>query len=364
MPSIHPHPSKRFPDGQKVRYRFEDGRAGSSNLSCLADAERFVRLIADYGLLEALAMVDKPIESKRSISSGLTVGECISRYVEQKPNARTRKTYAGRAKTHILPVLGSIRINKLTAEHIQIWVNAKTCSSTTTELAWALLFSSLEMAHRKGEIRINPAHKATKTFREGIQITRNLAGRKPPVFLDRKEEYPLVVAAVPERHRVLVEFLAETGCRIGEALALTPADVNLRTGKVHFCKTFSKSELGSPKTRKSDRTIGVRPSVLEKLDLSGEFIFPNQVGNRIHADSFRSDVWVPAMEKFPKHRRPTFHDLRHSHASWLLDKGMPPHAVQERLGHSDVTTTLSIYGHVAKDAEDRILATLDNLDKD
>lgn len=363
MPSIHPNPSKRFPDAQKVRYRFPDGRAGGVTLPTIAEAEQFVRMIGDYGLGEALAMIDQPVEPKRA-ASGLTVNQSLDRYIEQKPNENTRKTYQGRAKKHIRPALGSIRINKLTSEQVQLWVNTKTCSSATTQLAWGLLFSSLEMAFRKGEIRINPARKAMKTFPEGIQLPRTLGGRKPPVFLDRRDEYPLVLKSVPERHQTVVEFIAETGCRIGEALALTPADVNLKTGQVHFCKTFSKGKLGATKTKGSDRKIRVSARVLDKLDLSGKYVFPNQKGNRIHADSFRSDVWVPAMEStgLPAHRRPTIHDLRHSHASWLFDNGLPPHAIQERLGHSDVMTTLSIYGHSAADVEDRILAVLDCLD--
>ncbi|RAV17552.1 hypothetical protein DQP57_00575 [Mycobacterium colombiense] len=362
MASVHPHPSKRFPEGHKARYRFPDGSAGATTFPDKAQAELFVRMVGDYGAVEALRMIGQSMEPKR-VASGPTVRECIERYIEQKPNKNTRKTYRGRAKTHINPTLGDVRINRLTPELIQSWVNERTCSSSTTHLAWALLFSSLEVAFRRGEIRTNPAQKATRTLSEGIRIPRTLAGRKPPVFLDRRDEYPLVLKSVPECHRTLVEFIAETGCRLGEALALTPADVNLKTGKVHFCKSFSKGQLGTTKTVRSDREVAVPQRVLDQLDLSGEYVFVNKRGNRIHADSFRSDVWVPAMAKsgLPKHRRPTIHDLRHSHASWLFDKGLPPHAIQERLGHSDVTTTLSIYGHSAADVEERILAALDDL---
>lgn len=362
MPSVHPNPSKRYPDGHKARYRFPNGRAGGTTFPDKDQAELFVRMIGDYGVAEALRMIGQPTEPKR-VATGMTVGECIERYIDQKPNESTRKTYRGRAKTHINPTLGSIRINRLTPEQIQGWVNSRGCSSSTTHLSWALLFCSLEVAFRRGEIRTNPARKASRIHGDGIRMPRTLAGRKPPVFLDRHDEYPLVLKSVPDHHRVMVEFIAESGCRLGEALALTPADVNLKTGKVHFCKTFSKGALGTTKTRASDREVAVPRRVLDKLNLSGEFVFPNRRGNRIHADSFRSDVWVPAMVKsgLPKHRRPTIHDLRHSHASWLLDKGVPPHAIQERLGHSDVTTTLSIYGHPSADVEQRILAALDDL---
>jgi len=358
MASISPKPSKRHPDAHKVRYRFPDGRAGAATFINRAGAERFVRTVDDHGLAEALRLLGLPTEP-RPTPSGMTVDEAIERYIKQKPSEATRKTYRGRTRVHIKPTLGSVRINKLTTEQVQQWLNTQTCSSATTALAWGLLFSSLEMAFRKGEIRVNPARKASHTYPEGVRLPRTVR-KKAPVFLGRKDEYPLVLKAIPERHRVMVEFLAETGCRLGEALALTPADVNLSTGKVHFGKSFSKGRLGTTKTEGSDRRIRVAQSVLDKLDLSGEYVFPNQVGKMIHADSWRSDVWQPAMEKsgLPKHRRPRIHDLRHSHASWLLDAGVSLPAIQQRLGHSDVMTTLGIYGHAATGSEDAILAAL------
>ena len=83
-------------------------------------------------------------------------------------------------------------------------------------------------------------------------------------------------------------------------------------------------------------------------------------GAAINADSFRRNVWIPAIVKsgLPKHRRPGLHDLRHTHASRLIDAGIPIVAVSKRLGHSNVSITLSTYAHVAGDADERILAAL------
>ena len=100
--------------------------------------------------------------------------------------------------------------------------------------------------------------------------------------------------------------------------------------------------------------------VLEKLDLWGATVFTNDIGGPINADSFRKNVWIPAMVKsgLPKHRRPGLHDLRHTHASRLIDAGIPIVAVSKRLRHSNVSITLSTYAHVAGDADERILAAL------
>jgi integrase len=186
------------------------------------------------------------------------------------------------------------------------------------------------------------------------------------VFLSR-DETALVLAAVPERHRVLIEFLLTTGCRIGEALALTPADVG--DGTVTLNLSYSRRaeangnrpfKLGTAKTAASERTIPVPREVLDKLDLSGALVFTNDTGGPINADSFRKNAWVPALAKsgLPKHRRPRLQDLRHTHASRLIDAGIPIVAVSKRLGHSNVSITLSTYAHVASDADERILAAL------
>jgi integrase len=89
-------------------------------------------------------------------------------------------------------------------------------------------------------------------------------------------------------------------------------------------------------------------------------VFTNDTGGAINADSFRKNVWVPAMTKsgLPKHRQPRLQDLRHTHASRLIDTGIPIVAVSKRLGHSNVSITLSTYAHVAWDADERILAAL------
>ena len=75
----------------------------------------------------------------------------------------------------------------------------------------------------------------------------------------------------------------------------------------------------------------------------------------INGDSFRCNVWIPAVEAsgLPPHRQPHIHDLRHTHASWLLDAGLSLPAIQKRLGHADVMTTLAMYGHPATDTKTR-----------
>jgi integrase len=365
MASVQSAPSKRFPEGHKVRYRFAGGRAGATNFPDRAQAELFARMIDDYGLTEALAKVSQPTEPKR-IATGPTVDECLERYIAQRPNPDTRDKYRRTARLHISPTLGKVRINKLTTEEIQLWLNSLSGTGHYIEHVYMVLNVALAAAVTRGELRQSPARKDG-----GVRLPRTQS-KRAPVFLTR-DEYALVYQAVPARYQTFVSFLADTGCRLGEASALTPADVNLDAGRVRFSKSYSRRgtgdggsrpfTLGNTKTTTSAREIGVPSKMLERLDLSGEFVFTNSDRGPINADSFRCNVWLPAVAKsgLPKHRQPRIHDLRHTHASWLIDAGVSLPAIQKRLGHANVMTTLTMYGHPATDSEERILEALENL---
>jgi integrase len=99
----------------------------------------------------------------------------------------------------------------------------------------------------RGEIQSNPARKSSRVAQNGVRLPRRRS-KRDPVFLDR-DEYALVLKAVPRRHHTLVEFLAATGCRLGEATALTPADVNLDTRKVRFNKIYRRRSTGDHGSR-------------------------------------------------------------------------------------------------------------------
>jgi integrase len=370
MASVHSAPSKRFPDGYKARYRFDDGKAGATSFPNQAQAEQFVRMIGDYGLTEALARINQPIGPKR-VASGATVDECLERYIAQRPNPDTRDKYRRTARLHISPTLGSVRINKLTTEDVQLWLNALDGTGHYIEHVHMVLKVALAAAVARGEIRTNPARKASRVAQDGVRLPRKRS-KHEPVFLSR-DEYTLLLKAIPRRYQTFVEFLFATGCRLGEATALTPADVNLDTGKVRFDKSYSRRSagdggsrpftVGTAKTEASQREISVPQTLLERLDLTGAFVFMNSDRGPINGDSFRCNVWIPAVEAsgLPRHRQPHIHDSRHTHASWLLDAGLSLPAIQKRLGHADVMTTLRMYGHPATDSEDRILAALEGL---
>jgi integrase len=361
--SVHPNPSQRFPDAHKVRYRRDNGRAGATTFETRDHADRFVRMIADYGLDEALAKVGLSEQPQRA--TGMTVAQCLERFISQRPNSKTRAKYRLAARRHINPTLGNARISQLTSEDIQLWVNAIAPKFTGSSLGcvYMPLNAALNEAVARGDISTNPARKAGPTNPNGVKLPR-LAHKRAPIFLTY-DEYRLLLKAVPDHYTLLVEFLYESGCRIGEACALTPTKVNLDTGKVTFDCTYSQGEeggyvIGLTKSRESSREVAMPSRILERLDLSGEYVFMTPEREIIGPHNFRETYWSRACRDsgLPKHRWPRPHDLRHTHASRLIEAGISLPAIQKRLGHADVMTTLAMYGHPSAGAEDAILAAL------
>ena len=80
---------------------------------------------------------------------------------------------------------------------------------------------ALAAAVARGEIKTNPARKASRVAQDGVRLPRKRS-KHEPVFLSR-DEYALLLKAIPRRYQTFVEFLFATGCRLGEACALDPA---------------------------------------------------------------------------------------------------------------------------------------------
>jgi integrase len=175
-------------------------------------------------------------------------------------------------------------------------------------------------------------------------------------------EFTTLLAAFPEHWQPLIATLAGTGMRWGEATALHVGAVDLdsspptirvqqawkRTGK-------SARTMGAPKTKKGRRTISLSRGLVDILRPlvegrpSDALVFTALEGGVIHHGTFYPRVWKPALKKAGLTKRPRIHDLRHSHATWMLAAGRPIDRVQRRLGHESIQTTVDTYGHAMPD---------------
>lgn len=155
------------------------------------------------------------------------------------------------------------------------------------------------------------------------------------------------------------------GIRKGELLALTPQDIDLAAGTLSITKTFARVKgrdvIQEPKTPKSKRIVQlpaflvyqIRAFLPSVYDLRGNdrvFLSVTVAGMRSALDNGAKEAGV---------KRIRVHDLRHSHASLLIDMGYSPVMIAERLGHENVETTLSTYSHLYPDKQVELAKALD-----
>jgi integrase len=167
------------------------------------------------------------------------------------------------------------------------------------------------------------------------------------------------------KYHALFRFLYASGCRIGEALALSRADIqgrSVRINKTLSIRTESANwKITTPKNKYSVRTIDLPQSVVDELlDLpQAKFLFFAAENNPLHPNSVQN-----ALKKYERVANVTpirIHDFRHSHASFLLSSGIPITAVSKRLGHKNAQITLQIYAHSLPSDNDAISSALERI---
>ncbi|MDD5922564.1 MAG: site-specific integrase, partial [Eubacteriales bacterium] len=160
---------------------------------------------------------------------------------------------------------------------------------------------------------------------------------------------------------VFFRLLAYTGMRRGEALALTWDDIDPEKSTFSISKTLTRGEDGAyisdtPKTDRSNRTILIDSETMrlvQSLPHRGKYIFANSKGSW-SAQSIPVKMMHKAVDGSDL-RYISPHGLRHTHCSLLFSAGVSIPEVQDRLGHSDVKTTIDVYNHVYQQDKKRAL---------
>lgn len=170
------------------------------------------------------------------------------------------------------------------------------------------------------------------------------------------DELKLVLSQLSGMPYYVTKFLALTGCRIGEAAALTVDDISDRY--VSITKTYSPyAGTGAPKTRNSSREIFIQKELRELLTeykewrllymmsrgIRTDLLFFTTNGNHIDSRMFRYHF---ERIRCPKHIHP--HIFRHTHTALLAEQGMSLEAIARRLGHEDSKITKDVYYHVTQ----------------
>ena len=265
----------------------------------------------------------------------------------------------------ILPYLADLELRHISVEVLDDWVHdldeVEGKAPATVRKAFQLAAAVLDRAVVLRKLPANPA-------RVGEAISLPAMSEVEMRFLTVDEVHELA-DAIEGRYRALVLTAAFTGLRWGEAVGLRAKRLDLAGGRLTVSETLSevRGELSfkAPKTNASRRTLALPGALVEELGahlaqwpaVGNGLVFTGTEGTPLRRTNFRRRVWEPALEAAGLGPL-RFHDLRHSHAAFLIAQGEHPKTIQSRLGHASISTTLDTYGHLMegldKAAADRL----------
>ena len=243
-------------------------------------------------------------------------------------------------QTHILPFFGSKPINEIKASDVRRW-QAKLMSSPNNYSQTYLkkinteLNSIINYAKRFYDLNTNPCGKAGTIGKAKAEEMDYWTYNEYIAFREGVKDKPLSY--------ICFEVLYWTGMREGELLALSPADIDIDNKLISINRTYQriggKDVFTSPKTRKSKRTIPIPDFLCQELSDYIQSRYMLDADERLFpvTKSYLSHEMIRGC-KITGAKKIRIHDIRHSHASLLINQGcdaLPPAA---RPGHENVST--------------------------
>ena len=265
-------------------------------------------------------------------------------------------------------------LKDLRPDHVQKLYTQKLengISPRTTRLIHAVIHRALDHALKQGLVARNVSDA----------VTRPKVSRKEMKTLDDYQVRQLIQAAEGTGIQTLLWIAISTGLRKGEILGLKWSDLEWNNGRLQIQRQAQRRKgeglvLCEPKSASGRRMIILGGKTLDRLHKHKEeqfkerinagekwqendLIFPSPYGT-ILDQSKVNKVYKQCLSKagLPNLR---FHDLRHSAATLMLQEGIHPKVVQERLGHSDISLTLNTYSHVLPSMQEEAAEKMDNL---
>jgi len=304
----------------------------------------------------------------------------------------TAASYAAMWRRHILPDLGSVRLDQLQPTHLTRWLAHK--SQQQSSRGRPLAPRTVNYAHTVLRIALNEAVRDELIDRNAATLVRPpRPGPSPGTPLTAEEVDRVLAASEGQPLRALWVVLLGLGLRLGEALALqwddldanaatlriersvgrVPGRVNPETGRHH-----TEIVVKRPKTAASTATLPVPDYVLvalrnhrmvqteQRLAAVGwtdqNLIFATDRGTHRDQSNVRQR-WKTTCRIAGIERNIRLHDLRHSNATFLLAGGVPMRVVMEMLRHTRMATTSDLYAHVGEPVKREAALAMDNVFK-
>ena len=314
---------------------------------------------------EALGF-ERDFLEKQSANPDMTFQNLYEIYMEdmaarlKQSTLLTKKTVL---QTHILPFFDNKPINEIKASDVRRW-QAKLMSSPNNYSQTYLkkinteLNSIINYAKRFYDLNTNPCGKAGTIGKAKAEEMDYWTYDEYIAFRDGVKDKSLSY--------ICFEVLYWTGMREGELLALSPADIDLDNKTISINRTYQRIEgkdvFTSPKTRKSKRKIPIPDFLCQELS--------DYIQSRYMLDA--DERLFPVTKSYLSHemirgckntgvKKIRIHDIRHSHASLLINQGCDALMLADRLGHEKVSTTLNTYSHLFPHKQQELVHSLESL---
>ena len=314
---------------------------------------------------EALGF-ERDFLEKQSANPDMTFQNLYEIYMEDmaaRLKQSTLLTKKAVLQTHILPFFGSKPINEIKASDVRRW-QAKLMSSPNNYSQTYLkkinteLNSIINYAKRFYDLNTNPCGKA------------GTIGKAKAEEMDywTYDEYIAFREGVKDKSLsyICFEVLYWTGMREGELLALSPADIDLDNKTISINRTYQRIEgkdvFTSPKTRKSKRKIPIPDFLCQELSDYIQSRYMPDADERLFpvTKSYLSHEMIRGCKNTDV-KKIRIHDIRHSHASLLINQGCDALMLADRLGHEKVSTTLNTYSHLFPHKQQELVHSLESL---
>ena len=317
-----------------------------------------------------------------------TVAQYLDHWLEHtlkaKAKPRSYESFSTIVRLHIKPSIGRIQLHKFAPQHIQKLLDEKSKSGLSPQTV-----TNIRTVLRSGLSQAMKWNLVSRNSAALVNAPRIPHKRIEP--LDPEHARMLLEAAKGGRYEAIYIVALTLGMRRGEVLGLRWSDIDFDGRAIRVNRSMQRLSTGSSdkgkrselqatetKTDGSRRTIALPDSVVRALRWhrarqaqdrlaagmswkDQDLVFTNRIGRPIEPMLLHRD-YKALLKRAGLPESLRFHDLRHSAASLLLAQGVHPRAIMELLGHSSITVTMNVYGHVMpammRDAADKMDAII------
>lgn len=336
---------------------------------------------ANEALIEFIKTYDKNnvIDSK-----GMSVGTYLDHWIANHASSVSKSTASSykRVIKYQLSDLANTPLDKLEPFIIQTYYTQllEKYSPTSVNYAHRVLKLAMKQAVKWKMLPYNPV--------DAVEVPKKAHIETETLTIE--EIYLLKNFLFENNHDFYIPFMLgiTTGMRRGEIAGLEWSNINFANARIQVNRAMKKIdkeiEISAPKNKSSSRSIGMTQSLVVALKTwkieqmenrmrYGEFYSENIISGKkrdlictwengkaiplsYYAVGLKKALRDLGIEKYVR-----FHDLRHTHATLLLEQNVEAKIVQERLGHSNISTTMDIYSHITKNVQDRAVDKLNEI---